>query len=317
LKGLLLAGGRGTRLYPATRALNKQLLPVFDTPLIYFPLCTLMGAGAREILVITNPQDRDPFERLLGDGSQWGLSISYASQARPGGIAEALIIGADFLAGDPCALMLGDNLIDGSGLQAHLDAARSLAVGATIFAKVVAEPRHYGVVTLDPAGRPIAIEEKPHRPRSPYAVTGLYFYDGTAAARARTLKPSARGELEITDLNCLYLADGHLAVVRLGDIITWIDAGTPAALLDAGAYVQMVAARDGRRVGCVEETAYRLGWIDAEQLLRLAADAGDGDYAGHLRLLAEQPAVSPAGGPRPARPPSPQSRPAPGLRSAR
>lgn len=285
-RGVLLAGGRGTRLAPLTTAVSKQLLPVYDKPMIFYPLSALMLAGIREILVVTNPDDHAQFRRLLGDGSQWGVALSYAVQPSPDGIAQALILGEDFLDGGPCALVLGDNIFFGEGLGGQLRAADARAAGASVFAYHVTDPERYGVVAFDAAGRATHIEEKPARPRSPYAVTGLYFYDARAPAFARDLAPSARGELEITDLNARYLAEGDLHVQRMGRGYAWLDAGTPDSLLQAGEFVRTVQLRQGLHIGCLEEIAFRAGWIDASDLEAAAARMGGHDYAAYLRRVA-------------------------------
>ncbi len=287
--GILLAGGAGTRLHPVTRAVSKQLLPVYDKPLVYHPLCTLMSAGIREILIITTPHDAARFLDLLGDGSQWGLRLVYAEQPRPDGIAQALLIGESFVAGRPVALVLGDNLFFGQGLDQALARASGREQGATIFACRVENPARYGVLAFDTDGRPRDILEKPAQPPSPWAVTGLYFYDERAVENARTLHPSARGELEITDLNRAYLARGALEVERLGRGIAWLDAGTHEALLEAAQFVQTIERRQGLKIACPEEHAWRAGWIDDTHLATLARDLGEGTYARYLkRLLAER-----------------------------
>ena len=284
-KGILLAGGSGTRLYPVTRAVCKQLLPVYDKPLVYYPLSTLMLAGIREILVITTPEDRAQFERLLGDGSQWGLALSYAVQPKPEGLAQALLIGERFLDGAHCCLILGDNIFFGHYLRVALNLAVKRAVGATVFGYRVADPERYGVVVLDAEGRPLAIEEKPARPRSNYAVTGLYFYDPEAPAIARTLRPSERGELEITDLNRAYLEAGKLNVERLGRGYAWFDAGTHDSLLQASEFVRTLQERQGFQIACPEEIAYLQGWIDAAQVEKLAAPLAKTAYGRYLSAL--------------------------------
>ena len=285
-KGIILAGGSGTRLYPLTRGMSKQLIPVFDKPMIYYPLSVLMLAGIRDVLVITAPEDQPQFRRVLGDGSEWGIRISYAVQTAPEGIAQALIIGDEFLDGGPSALILGDNIFYGHGLQEVLRAATARTEGATVFGYYVSEPERYGVVTFDEAGRATDVQEKPETPASNYAVTGLYFYDGRAGEFARSLAPSVRGELEITDLNRRYLEAGLLRVETLGRGFAWLDTGTHQSLLDAAEFVRVMEARQGLKVACVEEVAYRMGFIDAEQLERLAEPllrSGYGQYL--LRLL--------------------------------
>jgi glucose-1-phosphate thymidylyltransferase len=270
MKGILLAGGSGTRLHPMTMAASKQLLPVYDKPMVYYPLSVLMLAGIRDILVISTPDDLPAFRRLLGDGARYGVRFSYAEQARPDGIAQAFLIGRDWLAGQACALVLGDNLIFGDHLGVLLRAAAARPEGATVFAYQVRDPERYGVVHFSREGRPVDIVEKPAVPQSNWAVTGLYFYDGRVGEMAGRIQPSARGELEITDLNRLYLEDGTLHVERLGRGCAWLDAGTPDSLLQAATFVQTIQSRQGMLVGCPEEVAYRMGWIDAD-LLRGAA----------------------------------------------
>ena len=291
MKGIILAGGTGTRLWPITQAVSKQLMPVYDKPMIYYPLSVLMLAGIREVLIITTPQDRDAFERLLGDGSDWGLALSYAAQPEPGGLAQAYTIGAEFVDGEPSCLILGDNLFFGHGLPELLDAARMRVQGqggATVFAYRVADPERYGVVDFDSDSRAISIEEKPAQPKSPFAVTGLYFYDGTAAERVAQLAPSARGELEITDLNRAYLADGRLSVERMGRGYAWLDTGTPDSLLEAAEFVGTLERRQGVKIACPEEIAFRAGWIDADRLARLADRMGKGSYARYLAALPDE-----------------------------
>ncbi len=289
MKGILLAGGSGTRLHPMTLAASKQLLPVYDKPMVYYPLGTLMLAGIRDILVISTPQDLPQFRRLLGDGSQFGVRLSYAEQPKPEGIAQAFHIGAEWLAGEACALALGDNIIYGHGLVDNLRAAaaRALAGEATVFAYRVADPERYGVAEFDATGRVLSIEEKPPRPKSDWAVIGLYFYDRRVAALARGLAPSARGELEITDLNKVYLRRGALRAEQLGRGCAWLDAGTPASLLQAALFVQTVQERQGLQVGCPEEIAYRMGFIEAEALRARAAALGKTAYGAYLLDLAE------------------------------
>ena len=287
-KGIILAGGSGTRLYPLTQTVSKQLMPVYDKPLIYYPLATLMLAGIREMLVISTPDDLPRFRQLLGDGSQWGLSFQYAEQARPEGLAQALLIAEAFLAGRPSALVLGDNIFYGHEISTTLQTANTRATGATVFAYHVANPRAYGVVEFDADGQAIGLEEKPETPRSSYAVTGLYFYDGDGSRMAREIRPSARGELEITDLNRLYLQERRLQVEVLGRGTAWLDTGTHADLLNAGQFIRTLEERQGLKVACPEEIAYRMGYIDGAALSRLAVPlqkSGYGDYL--LRVLSE------------------------------
>ena len=286
MKGIILAGGSGTRLYPLTLASSKQLLPVFDKPLVYYPLSSLMLAGIREVLLITTRHDQPSFRRLLGDGAELGLDLHYAVQDRPDGIAQALLIGRAFLAGEACALALGDNLLYGDSLGAVLQEARTRTVGATVFAYWVKDPERYGVVEFDAAGAPVALVEKPRAPRSNWAVTGLYFYDHEAADIAAALPPSPRGELEITDLNAAYLRLGRLHVERLGRGYAWLDAGTPASLLQAGVFVQTIQERQGLQIACLEEIAYRMGFIDTEQLLRLAHRLRNTELGAYLSKVA-------------------------------
>lgn len=282
MKGIVLAGGSGTRLYPLTIGVSKQLLPVYDKPLVYYPLSVLMLAGIREILVISTPQDLPQFERLLGDGSRWGLSFSYAQQPRPEGIAQAFIIGEKFIGSDPVALVLGDNIFYGHGLAQTLQKAARQEKGATVFGYYVRDPERYGVVTFDSQGRATDIEEKPKNPRSRYAVVGLYFYDNDVVTVSRNLKPSGRGELEITDVNREYLRRGTLKVELLGRGTAWLDTGTHESLLAAANFVEVVEARQGLKVSCPEEIAYRMGYIDAAQLERLAADLSKNSYGQYL-----------------------------------
>ena len=287
-KGIILAGGSGTRLYPITHTLSKQLLPVFDKPMIYYPLCTLMLAGIREILVISTPEHTPLFERLLGDGSRWGIALEYAVQRAPNGLAEALIIGGDYLGGSPSALILGDNIFYGHDLRALLAEAQRRPNGATVFAYPVTSPERYGVVAFDDAGRAVRIEEKPAKPRSRYAVTGLYFYDGDASRIAGEMRPSARGELEITDVNQAYLGRGALTVKVLGRGMTWLDTGTHESLLEAAAFVATMEKRQGLKICCPEETAYRMGFITAAELRLLAQEAGDNSYGEYLRRVVDE-----------------------------
>ena len=287
-RGIVLAGGAGTRLAPMTTAVSKQLMPVYDKPMVYYPLTTLMLAGIREVLMITTPLDHSAFERLLGDGSAWGMQISYAMQPSPDGLAQAFLIGADFLAGCPAALVRGDNLFHGNDLSLQLQAANSDQAGATVFAYPVRDPERYGVVEFDDHGQVLSLEEKPKKPRSRFAVTGLYFYDSSVVERARQVQPSARGELEITDLNRSYLQDGLLRVELMGRGMAWLDTGTPDSLHEASAYIRTLEHRQGMKVGCPEEVAYRMGWISAAQLEQLAQPlrkSGYGDYL--LKLLEE------------------------------
>ena len=286
-KGIILAGGSGTRLHPSTLAASKQLLPVYDKPMVYYPLSTLLLAGIRDLLLISTPQDLPQFRRLLGDGGQYGIRIGYAAQPSPDGLAQAFLIGADWLAGEACALALGDNLIHADHLSLALRQAAGREAGATVFAYQVRDPERYGVVTFDDAGRAIDIVEKPAAPASSWAVTGLYFYDRRVTEFARRIRPSARGELEITDLNRLYLDDGSLAVERLGRGTAWLDAGTPDSLLQAATFVQTIQARQGQIVGCPEEVAFRMGFIDADTLRRHAARLGKTELGRVLRELAD------------------------------
>ncbi|HWU70148.1 MAG TPA: glucose-1-phosphate thymidylyltransferase RfbA [Pseudoxanthomonas sp.] len=287
-KGIILAGGSGTRLYPITQAISKQLLPVYDKPMIYYPLSVLMLAGIREVLVINTPHEQALFKALLGDGSQWGMRLEYAAQPSPDGLAQAFTIGRDFLAGAPSCLVLGDNIFHGPGLTAMLKRADAREQGATVFGYWVRDPERYGVAEFDADGKVVGLEEKPAQPRSHYAVTGLYFYDGRAPEFAAALQPSPRGELEITDLNKCYLAENSLHLERLGRGYAWLDTGTHQSLLEAANYIETIEARQGLRVACPEEIAYNNGWIDREQLFALAKPLIKNGYGQYLMALPEQ-----------------------------
>ena len=288
MKGIILAGGTGSRLHPITLGVSKQLLPIYDKPMVYHPLSVLMLAGIRDILLISTPEDSASFRRLLGDGEQIGINIQYATQDKPDGIAQAFLIGADFIGGDPVALALGDNIFYGHGLTEALQSASKRDRGASVFGYQVRDPERYGVVEFDEAGRAVAIEEKPARPRSHWAVTGLYFYDGQVVDIASTLSPSDRGELEITDLNLEYLARGELHVEKLGRGIAWLDTGTHESLLQASVFIETLENRQGMKISCPEEIAFRMGYVDIEALGRLAHAMGKSTYGAYLNALVEE-----------------------------
>jgi glucose-1-phosphate thymidylyltransferase len=288
LKGIILAGGAGSRLHPLTKGVSKQLIPIYNKPMVYYPLSTLMLSGIRDVLVITTPHEQDGFKRLLGDGHEIGLSISYATQPKPEGLAQAFVIGRTFIGGERVALALGDNIFYGANLTESLLRAAERVDAATVFGYLVRDPERYGVVEFDRDGRPIRLEEKPRNPKSSWAVTGLYFYDNRVVDIAASLRPSARGELEITDVNQAYLQEGRLFVERLGRGTAWLDTGTHASLMQASSYVQAIEERQGLMVACIEEIAYRMNYIGADDLARLAAGMGTSEYGAYLRRLLEQ-----------------------------
>ena len=292
-RGIILAGGSGSRLFPLTKSISKQLMPIYDKPMIYYPLSTLMLAGIREILIITTPRDRDSFFQLLGNGSQWGIRLEYAEQPSPGGLAQAFLIGEKFLDGHPSALILGDNVFYGQGLGGLLDRANRRAAGATVFAYQVSDPSQYGVISFDASGKPNAIEEKPGRPKSHWAVTGLYFYDHRAVEFAKAIRPSARGELEITDLNRLYLEAGDMGVELMSRGFAWLDTGTHGSLIDAALYVRVLEERQGLKIACPEEVAWRMGYISKEELRRAAGPLLKSGYGEYLLNLLNDPSHAP------------------------